>query len=137
MSSDITSWRRRGAMGWIVVCRRVIVISIPWWPEAVKRYYRKGNESVDAPFIFTTREAAEERLRQIRRREPEAYSRLVEEHGEADTEEALNNTAPLHVFSLDRENLLDKLQDSDFLCVALDGRLKLRLDLIRDLRRDL
>ena len=112
----------------------VTVISIPWWTEAVKSYYREANESVDAPVIFTNRELAEAALESIKDREAEDYLRLVEEHGAADVDEALDNTAPLQIFSLDREQLLDKLEDSDFLCVDLDGRLKLRRDFVEELR---
>ncbi len=111
------------------------VISIPWWPEAVKHHYREANEAVDAPVIFTNREMAEAELNRINGEEPERYLQLVEEHGSADVDEALDNTAPLRVFSLGREDLLDKLEDSDFLCVDLDGRLKLRRDFVEELRK--
>ncbi len=114
----------------------VMVISIPWWTECVKHHYREANESVDAPLIFTSQEMAEAQLRQIMDRAPGEYLRLVEEHGAADVGEALDNTAPLHIFSLDRRQLLDKLEDSDFLCVEVDGRMKLRQDLIEDLRQE-
>lgn len=110
------------------------VISIPWWPEAVTNYYRKEVERVDAPMLFTAREKAEEALRHLVNQEPEAFLAIVAEVGEADAQDALDNSAPLHVFELDRGDLLDKLQDSDFLCVDLDGRFKLRRDLIEYLR---
>ena len=40
--------------------RQVSVLSIPWWPEAVKWEYKDGIERVDAPMLFTTHEVAEE-----------------------------------------------------------------------------
>lgn len=53
----------------------------------------------------------------------------------AHTDEALDNTAPLRVLWIDRDSLLDKLGDSDFLCVMVDHRLKLRRDFMEELRK--
>ena len=68
--------------------------------------------------------------------EPDSHLRLIEEHGEEVLNRAWENAAPLHVFSMDRGWLLDLLEDSDFLCVMVDGRLKLRQDLIEELSTD-
>ena len=113
--------------------RQVSVLSIPWWPEAVKWGYKDGIERVDAPMLFTTREAAEEQLREIQDAEADNYLSLVEHHGEGIINVAYNNTPPLQVFALDESLLLGKLEDSDFLCVMVDGILKLRRDFMEEL----
>jgi hypothetical protein len=46
---------------------------------------------------------------------------------------AYNNMAPLPVFDLDEDLLFGKLEDSDFLCVMVDGILKLRRDFMEEL----
>ena len=53
--------------------RQSSVLSIPWWPEAVKWEHKDGNERVDAPMLFTTREAAEAQLREIQDAEADNY----------------------------------------------------------------
>ncbi len=59
--------------------------------------------------------------------------RLVEQHGE-EVNEAYENTPPLMFHSLNAEALLDYLEDFDFLCVVVDGRMRLRQDLVEELR---
>jgi hypothetical protein len=49
--------------------------------------------------------------------------------------EAVGNTSSLRVMWIDLDMLLDKLKDSDFLCVMVDHRLKLRQDFIEELKR--
>jgi hypothetical protein len=116
--------------------RQVRVLSIPWWPEAVKWRHEDGNERVDAPMLFTTRETAEEKLREIQDAEADNYLSLVERHGEGIINVAYTNTAPYQVFDLDESLLLGKLEDSDFLCVMVDGILKLRGDFMEELSDD-
>jgi hypothetical protein len=113
--------------------RQVSVLSIPWWPEAVKWGHKDGIERVDAPMLFTTREAAEEKLREIQDAEADNYLSLVDHHGEGIINVAYNNTAPLQVFDLDESLLLGKLEESDFLYVMVDGNLKLRRDFMEDM----
>jgi len=52
----------------------------------------------------------------------------VRHYGERITNEAPNNSLPLRVFDIGRDLLLSKLEDSDFLRVMVDDRLKLRRD---------
>jgi hypothetical protein len=113
--------------------RQLSILSIPWWPEATKWEHKDGIERVDAPMLFTTREAAEAKLREIQDAEADNYLRLVEHHGEGIINVAYNNTAPLQVFDLDESLLFSKLEDSDFLCVMVDGILKLRRDFMEEL----
>lgn len=110
------------------------VLSIPWWPEAVKWEHREGTEQVDAPMLFTTREAAEAEVRGLSEPDPDGYLRLVSALGEKTVNEALDNSSPYRTFSLNSERLADKLEDSHFLCVMVDGRMKLRQDLLEELR---
>lgn len=112
-----------------------LALSIPWWPEAVKSAHGKENERVYAPMVFTTREGAEAKLREFEASEAEAFLGLVEEHGEEDVNEALDNTLPTQVYEISKDTLVSKLEDSDFLCVAVDGRLKLRQNFVEELRK--
>ena len=95
--------------------------------------HKDGNERVDAPMLFTTREAAEAQLREIQDAEADNYLSLVEHHGEGIINVAYNNTAPPQVFDLDESLLFGKLEDSDFLCVMVDGILKLRRDFMEEI----
>jgi hypothetical protein len=113
-----------------------IVVSIPWWTEVVKWEHKEGNEFVAAPILFTKQEAAEAQLQEWRDAEPDYYLELVNEHGEDLVNRAMPSSSPLHVFSIDREWLLDRLGDSDFLCVMVDGRLRLRQDFMEELSKD-
>jgi hypothetical protein len=112
------------------------VISVPWWPEAMKYTHEDGNERVDAPILFTSEEAAEVELRKTNEAEPDSYLKLVNQHGEQQVNQAYDNAAPLTVLVIDREALADKLGDSDFLCVVVDGRMMLRQDFIEELSSD-
>ncbi len=107
------------------------VLSVPYWPEALRW---DNGEGVDAPMLFTTREAAEEQRRDIEGSDPDAYLYLVGKHGEDFINEALNNALPYRVFSLPDEWILDKLEDSTFEWVCLDGKLKTRERLISEMR---
>jgi len=112
-------------------------LSIPWWPEVVKYFHEEGVERVDAPMIFTAKEAAEEARRGQEASEPGAYLALAEVEGEEEADEAFDNTPSLRTMWMDGDALLDKLGDSDFLCVMVDGRLKLRRDFAEELRGSL
>jgi hypothetical protein len=112
------------------------VFSVPWWPEAMKYTHEDGNERVDAPILFTSEEAAEVELRKTNEAEPDSYLKLVNQHGEQQVNQAYDNAAPLTVLVIDREALADKLGDSDFLCVVVDGRMMLRQDFIEELSSD-
>ena len=112
------------------------VLSIPWWVEAVKWVHEDGNERVAAPMLFASREAAEVELREHEEADIDSFLGNVDKHGEEAVNTAYRNTGPLHVFGIARDSLTDKLEDSDFLCVMVDGRLKLRQDFIEKLRDD-
>jgi hypothetical protein len=102
----------------------------------MKYTHEDGNERVDAPILFTSKEAAEVELRKTNEAEPDSYLKLVNQHGEQQVNQAYDNTAPLAVLVIDREALADKLGDSDFLCVVVDGRMMLRQDFIEALSSD-
>jgi hypothetical protein len=104
-------------------------LSIPWWPEAHKWKHKQELEYVQAPMLFSTREAAEKEKRAVQGPEPE--------YGEELVNAAYDNTAPLRAMWLDWGSLLDKLEDSDFLCVMVDHKLKLRQDFAGELRKTL
>ncbi len=113
-------------------------ISVPWWPEVQPRWVHSpeyGPEYLEAPMLFTTEEAAEEERRHLEDTELESYLDLVERYGEENVNEAYDNTLPLRVFGMSRDELLDKLENSDFLCVMVDDKLKLRGDLVEELKR--
>lgn len=61
--------------------------------------------------------------------------KLVEEYGEAEVNKAFDNTASYRTVWVDQDTLLDKLGDSDFLIVMVDGKLRLRSDFMEELRR--
>ncbi|MBV9454100.1 MAG: hypothetical protein JOZ19_08295 [Rubrobacter sp.] len=110
-------------------------LSPPWWPEAENKWvHAKGAEYIEAPQLFTTAAAAEEECRVLERSMPEAYLQLVDRYGEADASKAFDNTVPLRAVWTDRDSLLDSLEDSDFLCLMVDGVLKLRRMFIEELR---
>jgi hypothetical protein len=112
------------------------VFSAPWWVEAYKYTHEEGIERVDAPMLFTSEQAAETQLGQTEESEADSYLKLVEEHGEQRVNRAYNNTAPFTVLGINRDALADKLEDAEFLCVMVDGRMKLRQDFIEELRGD-
>ena len=112
------------------------VYSVPWWPEAKKYTHEERNERVDALILSTSKEAAESELRETEEAEPDSYPKLVNQHGEQPVSKAYNNTAPLTILGISRDALADKLGDSDFLCVVVDGRMKLRQDFIEELSCD-
>ena len=112
------------------------VLSIPWWPEAAKYIHEEGDERVAAPLVFTTEQKAEEKRCDYHLVEPDEYLRLKDEYGQEIVNRALDNSAPLQVFATDRGLLVDKLDDADFLCVMVDGRLRLRQDFIEELSKD-
>ena len=112
-------------------------LEIPWWTEVVKYPHKEGIERVDAPILFTTREEAEKHLREQEESEADNYLGLVEKFGEEEVNEAWSNTPQTKIFEVDEETLLDYLQDSDFLCVRVEDRLRLREDFAEELRKRL
>jgi len=102
----------------------------------MKYTHEEGNERVEAPIIFTSEEAAEVQLREAEEAESDLYLKLVNQHGEQPVNKAYNNTAPLAILGISRDALADKLGDSDFLCVVVGGRMKLRQDFIEELSCD-
>jgi len=109
-------------------------MSIPWWTEVIKWGHREAVERVDAPMLFTNRNGAENLVREVEGAEADNYLRLVERFGEDEVNEAWSNTPQTKIFEVDEETLLGYLQDSDFLCVMVDGRLRLREDFAEELR---
>jgi hypothetical protein len=105
-------------------------LEVPWWPSVRSWEHREGREVVTAPMLYTKRERAEEEARRL-----EAYLELVEGFGQASADEALGNTPPYRALWVERETLLDKLRHSDFLCVMVDERMKLRADFLDELVR--
>jgi hypothetical protein len=102
----------------------------------MKYTHEEGNERVEAPILFTSEEAAEVQLRETEEAESDLYLKLVNQHGEQPVNKAYNNTAPLAILGISRDALADKLGDSDFLCVVVHGRMKLRQDFIEELSCD-
>ncbi len=111
----------------------VNVLSVPWWPEARKWVHKTEGEYIAAPKLYTTKEGAEEELREFQQQEPDDYLRLVNENNEEVVNMAFENSAPPTVFAIDREMLLDKLIDSDFLCVVVDEQFMFREKLVEEL----
>lgn len=108
-------------------------LSIPWWPEIQPKWvHRQDPEYVQAPMIFSTKEEAEKVWRSLEGTDPQSYMDLMERYGWA-----VGNTSSLRAMWIDTDTLLDKLEDSDFLCVMVDHRLKLRQDFIEELKRRL
>lgn len=111
-------------------------LRIPWWLEVQGKYiHEEGREYVEAPPLYSTRERVEAEFREMEGGEPDDYLSLRERYGETLTDAAFDDAEPLRVLWVDRGTLLDKLEDSDFLCVMVDGVLKLRRDLMEELRR--
>ncbi len=108
-------------------------LSVPWWPEIQPKWvHRQDREYVQAPMIFSTKEEAEKVWRSLEGTDPQSYMDLMERYGWA-----VANTSSLRVMWIDTYTLLDKLEDSGFLCVMVDHRLKLRQDFIEELKRRL
>ena len=112
-------------------------LSIPWWTEVIKWPHQEGVERVDVPMLFSTVAGAGEQLRALHDTAADEYLRLVEQHGEEEVNEAYENTPHTKMFSLDVETLLDHLEDSDFLCVMVDGRMILCQDFAAELKKKL
>ena len=114
-----------------------LALSDPGWPETPKGVHRQGNEYLEAPKLFSTREAAEEELLTLENNDPDAYLDLSEQHGEKQVNQAYNNTSSLRVLWIDKDTLLGKLEDVDFLSLMVDNRLKLRSNFMEELRAQL
>ena len=111
----------------------VRAFSIPWWPEAIKWAHREGDERVDAPMLFSRQEAAEAEARRLSEPDPDGYLSLVSEVGEEEANRILAKSLPLRAYDLGQEMLAMKLEDCEFLCVMVDGRIKLRRDFLAEL----
>lgn len=109
------------------------MLSVPAWPEALRR---EDEEGMEAPMLFTHREAAERQRRELGDPGPDEYLEVVNALGEDIANEAFDNTLPYRVYALPREWLLLKLEDSYFVeWLFVDGELKRRVDLMGELRR--
>jgi len=109
------------------------VLSVPAWPEAL---HWKDEEGMEAPMLFTHREAAERQRRELGYFGPDEFLKVVNALGEDTANEAFDNALPYRVYSLPREWLLDKLEDSAFVeWLLVDGEPKSRADLMGELRR--
>ena len=99
-------------------------LDVPWWPDVYSWEHAEGEgrEYPIAPILYTKRELAEEEERRLRDHEPEGYLQLAENYGQATTDDALDNSLPYKALWVDRDTLLGKLEDSDFLCLmVVDG----------------
>jgi hypothetical protein len=106
-------------------------VSDPWWPESCKWAYRCDVERVDAPLIFTTRERAEQALGPLR--EAERHDFL--ERLESIVDRTLHHyQTSLQAYGISLNSLIEKLESADFLCVRVDGELKLRRDFVEELK---
>ncbi len=108
-------------------------VSVPWWPEAEHGEYGEGREHLEPPALYTTKERAERNLRRHQDAAPDSDLNLVERYGDEVANKAFNNALPLRVFEMSTDLLLIKLEYSDFLCVLVDDKLRLRQDLIDEL----
>ena len=100
-----------------------VAVSVPGFSEVQPRWVHDPEdlpEYVEAPTLFTAEEAAEEQWRYLH------HFDLARR----DYEDSL----PLRVFKIGWGELLEKLEYSRFLCVMLDDKLRLRRDLIEELR---
>jgi hypothetical protein len=114
----------------------VAPVTNPYWDGVVMFDMQlEGGERLAAPMLFTTREYAEAELRTLREGMPEAYLRAVDEYGESDVNEALDNTPELGVFAMDPQLVGERLEDSPLAYAMVDDRLRLARDLSEELRR--
>ena len=109
-------------------------LSVPYWPEIAKCETEVGGDRVVAPRIFTTQKNAEAELRDFKEGEADAYLRAIDEYGERNMNEALDNTPELRVFEIDPRVLGEHLTDSDLMYVMVDDRLRLASELSEELR---
>jgi hypothetical protein len=112
----------------------VAPVSVPYWDGVVMFKMDAEDLHVAAPMLFTTREDAEAELRVLREGMPDAYLRAVGEYGEADVNEAMDNTPELGVFEIDPRLLGKHLKDSALVYAMVDDRLRLARELSEELR---
>ena len=113
----------------------VAPVSNTYWDGVVMFNMQvEGGERLAAPMLFTKREYAEAELRTLREEMPEAYLRAVDEYGESDVNEAIDNTPELRVFAMDPRLLGERLEDSHLTYAMVDDRLRLAQDLSEELR---
>jgi hypothetical protein len=111
------------------------LVSDEWWIDVVDRWiHDEGNEHVEAPPLFTTKGAAEKAASETNESAPEGYLDLVEQFGEAAAGEVFDNYVPRRALWVDRDTLLESLEQARFLCVMVDDRLRLREDFMQKLR---
>ena len=110
-------------------------LSVPGWAEVASYETEVGGERVVAPMLFSTREKAEAQLRWIAQGEAEAYLRAVEEFGEEDINEALDNTPEQGVFEIGTWLLGEHLKESDVEYVVVDDQMRLARELVEELER--
>ena len=113
----------------------VAPVSNPYWDGVVMfNMQLEGGERLAAPMLFTTREYAEAELRTLREGMPQAYLRAVDEYGESDVNEALDNTPELGVFEIEPRLLGEHLEYSHVTYAVVDDRLRLARTLVEELR---
>ncbi len=109
------------------------VLSVPAWPEALRW---EDEDGMQAPMLFTDREAAERQRRELGDPGPDEYLEVVNALSEDIANEAFDNALPYRVYSLPREWLLLKLEDANYVeWLLVDEELKRRADLMGELRR--
>lgn len=100
-------------------------LPVPGWPEVGSYETELRGGRVVAPMLFSTQEKAEAQLRWIAEGEAEAYLRAVEELGEEDMNEALDNTPEQGVFEIGTWLLGEQLKDSYVVYVVVDDQMRL------------
>jgi hypothetical protein len=109
-------------------------LSVPYWPVVAMCEVEVGGELVVAPMLFTNREKAEAELQTLREGEADAYLWAIDQYGEKNMNEALDNTPEKRVFEIDPWVLGEHLKDSDLMYVMVDDRLRLARELSEELR---
>jgi hypothetical protein len=100
-----------------------VAVSVPRFSEVQPRWVHDPEdlpEYLEAPTLFTTKEAAEEQWRYL--------------HDFGVARRDYEDSLPLLVFKIGCGELLEKLEYSHFLCVMLDDKLRRRRDIIEELR---
>jgi hypothetical protein len=93
-------------------------LDIPWWTDVLAWEREEEVEYNRIPKIFTKRDWAEA------------------EEGDEEAPGARLGSVPYEAFWVDQGTLLDKLIDADFLCVMVDGKIRLRSDFIEELYQE-
>jgi hypothetical protein len=99
-----------------------VAVSVPGFSEVQPRWVHDPEdlpEYLEAPTLFTTKDAAEEQWRYL--------------HNFDVARRDYEDSLPLQVFKIGWGELLEKLEYSHFLCVILDEKLRRRRDIIEEL----